>query len=160
LDQGDGARDPRATSVEDVGGELLDVNHQMLLSASSAPRRSWRSPGPTSIALEASQSTDDTGGVIHVNEPQVWTAIGILGTSLFGMLTLMSTMFVRIIRTEIGSVRTEIGSVRTEIGSVRTEIGSLRTEMQAEFASVRTEIRYLDRDVRVLTKRVFGDGAA
>jgi hypothetical protein len=91
--------------------------------------------------------------VIHVNEPQVWTAIGILGTSLFGMLTLMSTMFVRIIRTEIGSVR-------TEIGSVRTEIGSLRTEMQAEFASVRTEIRYLDRDVQVLTKRVFGDGAA
>ncbi len=88
-----------------------------------------------------------------MNEPQVWTAIGILGTSLFGMLTLMSTMFVRIIRTEIGSAR-------TEIGSVRTEIGSLRTEMQAEFASVRTEIRYLDRDVRVLTKRVFGDGAA
>ncbi len=88
-----------------------------------------------------------------MNEPQVWTAIGILGTSLFGMLTLMSTMFVRIIRTEIGSVR-------TEIGSVRTEIGSLRTEMQAEFASVRTEIRYLDRDVQVLTKRVFGDGAA
>ncbi|MCX6406927.1 MAG: hypothetical protein NTV28_08410 [Propionibacteriales bacterium] len=88
-----------------------------------------------------------------MNEPQVWTVIGILGTSLFGMLTLMSTMFVRIIRTEIGSVR-------TEIGSVRTEIGSLRTEMQAEFASVRTEIRYLDRDVQVLTKRVFGDGAA
>lgn len=74
-----------------------------------------------------------------MNEPQVWTLIGVLGTALFGMLTLMSTMFVRILR---------------------TEIGSLRTEMQAEFASVRTEIKYLDRDVQALSRRVFGDDAA
>lgn len=88
-----------------------------------------------------------------MNEPQVWTLIGVLGTALFGMLTLMSTMFVRILRTEIGSVR-------SEIGSVRGEIGSLRREMQAEFASVRTEIKYLDRDVQALSRRVFGDDAA
>ncbi len=102
--------------------------------------------------------------MIEVNEPQVWTLIGVLGTALFGMLTLMSTMFVRILRTEIGSVRTEIGSLRsemaTELRSVRGEIGSLRTEMQAEFASVRTEIKYLDRDVQALSRRVFGDDAA
>lgn len=74
-----------------------------------------------------------------MNEPQVWTLIGVFGTTLFGMLTLMSTMFVRILR---------------------TEIGSLRTEMQAEFASVRTEIKYLDRDVQALSRRVLGDDAA
>ncbi|KQP26403.1 hypothetical protein ASF37_10090 [Aeromicrobium sp. Leaf289] len=103
-----------------------------------------------------------------MNEPQVWTLIGVFGTALFGMLTLMSTMFVRILRTEIGSLRTEmrteIGSLRSEMGtelrSVRGEIGSLRTEMQAEFASVRTEIKYLDRDVQALSRRVFGDDAA
>ncbi|WP_200914497.1 MULTISPECIES: hypothetical protein [unclassified Aeromicrobium] len=106
--------------------------------------------------------------MIEVNEPQVWTLIGVFGTALFGMLTLMSTMFVRILRTEIGSLRTEmrteIGSLRSEMGtelrSVRGEIGSLRTEMQAEFASVRTEIKYLDRDVQALSRRVFGDDAA
>ncbi|KQO40080.1 hypothetical protein ASF05_15340 [Aeromicrobium sp. Leaf245] len=103
-----------------------------------------------------------------MNEPQVWTLIGVFGTALFGMLTLMSTMFVRILRTEIGSLRTEmrteIGSLRSEMGtelrSVRGEIGSLRTEMQAEFASVRTEIKYLDRDVQALSRRVLGDDAA
>ena len=99
-----------------------------------------------------------------MNEPQVWTLIGVFGTALFGMLTLMTTLFVRVVRTEIGSLRTEIGSLRTEIGSVRTElgaqIGSLRSEMQAEFASVRTEIKYLDRDVQALSRRVFGDDAA
>ena len=99
-----------------------------------------------------------------MNEPQVWTLIGVFGTALFGMLTLMTTLFVRVVRTEIGSLRTEIGSLRTEIGSVRMElgaqIGSLRSEMQAEFASVRTEIKYLDRDVQALSRRVFGDDAA
>ncbi|GAA0193713.1 hypothetical protein GCM10008944_08180 [Cytobacillus oceanisediminis] len=84
--------------------------------------------------------------MIEVNEPQVWTLIGVFGTALFGMLTLLSTMFVRILR--------------TELRSVRGEIGSLRTEMQAEFASVRTEIKYLDRDVQALSRRVFGDDAA
>ncbi|RYY43717.1 MAG: hypothetical protein EON53_13785 [Actinomycetales bacterium] len=103
-----------------------------------------------------------------MDEPQVWTLIGVFGTALFGMLTLMSTMFVRTLRTEFGSLRTEmgteIGSLRSEMGtelrSVRGEIGSLRTEMQAEFASVRTEIKHLDRDVQALSRRVFGDDAA
>lgn len=45
-----------------------------------------------------------------MTEPQVWTLIGVFAAGLFGMLTLMSTMFVRVVRTEIGSVRTEIGS--------------------------------------------------
>ncbi|WDH78667.1 hypothetical protein PTQ19_14300 [Microbacterium esteraromaticum] len=45
-----------------------------------------------------------------MTEPQVWTLIGVFAAGLFGMLTLMSTMFVRVVRTEIGSVRTEMRS--------------------------------------------------
>jgi hypothetical protein len=95
--------------------------------------------------------------VIEMNEPQVWTLIGVFGTALFGMLTLMSTLFVRVVRAEIGSLRTEIGSVRTGLGA---EIDALRSEMRGEFASVHTEIKYLDRDVQALSRRVFGDDAA
>ncbi|WP_417563934.1 hypothetical protein [Microbacterium sp.] len=102
-----------------------------------------------------------------MTEPQVWTLIGVFAAGLFGMLTLMSTMFVRVVRTEIGSVRTEIGSVRTEIGSVRSEIGSVRTVLSGEITSLRTEMRAeiarldqrfdtLDRDVQAIAKRVFG----
>lgn len=39
-----------------------------------------------------------------MNEPQVWTLIGVFAAALFGMLTLMSTMFVRILRTEIQGI--------------------------------------------------------
>jgi hypothetical protein len=78
-----------------------------------------------------------------MTEPQVWTLIGVFAAAIFGVITLMSTLFVRIIRVEIGSVRSEMGSVRAEIGSLRSEL------------TVRFD--YLDRDVQALSKRVFGD---
>lgn len=56
-------------------------------------------------------------------------------TGLFGMLTLMSTMFVRI---------------------VKTEIGSLRTEMSTEFRGIHQRIDRLDNDVNALMKHTFG----
>lgn len=81
-----------------------------------------------------------------MNEPQVWTLIGVFAAGLFGMLTLMSTMFVRVVRTEIGSVRSEMNS----------EIGSLRSEMQAGFGAVNQRIDRLDTDINALMKRSFG----
>jgi hypothetical protein len=83
-----------------------------------------------------------------MSEPQVWTLIGVFAAGLFGMLTLMSTMFARVVRTEIGAVRTEIGSVRTEIGSVRTE-------MQAGFNGVNQRIDRIDADVNAIMKHAF-----
>lgn len=80
-----------------------------------------------------------------MTEPQVWTLIGVFAAGLFGMLTLMSTMFVRVVRTEIGSVRTEIGSVRTEIGSVRTEIQGVHQRLDR-----------IDGDINALMKHAFG----
>ena len=60
-----------------------------------------------------------------MNEPQVWTLIGVFATGLFGMITLMSTMFVRIIRTEIGSVRTEIQGVHTRLDRLDADVNAL-----------------------------------
>jgi hypothetical protein len=114
-----------------------------------------------------------------VNEPQIWTVIGVLAAALFGGLTVITQLILRTLQAEIGSARTEIGSLRTglggEIGSLRTElggeIGSLRTELGGEISSLRTELRSeigalrditevrfesLDRDVQALTRHVFG----
>ncbi|HEY5224755.1 MAG TPA: hypothetical protein VIJ18_17120 [Microbacteriaceae bacterium] len=71
-----------------------------------------------------------------MTEPQVWTLIGVFATAVFGMITVVSTLFVRIIR---------------------SEIGGLRGEMAARFEAVDKRFDYLDRDVQALTKRVFGN---
>jgi len=103
------------------------------------------------------------GRVIELNEPQIWTILGMLTAAFLGTLGIVSTLFTRVIRTEIGSVRGEIGSVRGEIGGVRGEIGGLRSEMNAKFEAVNARfdavhgrIDALDRDVQVLVKHTFG----
>jgi len=74
-----------------------------------------------------------------VTEPQVWTMIGLMGAVFFGTMTLISTMFTRV--------------VRSEIGGVRSEIGGLRGEMNARFDAVNGRIDNLDRDVQFLMNR-------
>ena len=99
-----------------------------------------------------------------MNEPQVWTLIGVFAAALFGVLTLMSTMFLRVLRTEIGSVRTEMDSVRNEIGALRGEMNSglsaVRTEIRRVEDVMTTRFEHLDRDVSAISRRVFPDPPA
>lgn len=53
-----------------------------------------------------------------MNEPQVWTLIGVFATGLFGMITLMSTMFVRIIRTEIQGVHHRLDRLDADVNAL------------------------------------------
>lgn len=96
-------------------------------------------------------------GVVTLNEPQIWMLIGVFGASMVGMMTLVSSTFVRVLRAEIGAVRGEIGSLRHEIDSLRHE---LRTEIARVEQVLSTRIDHLDRDVQVLMRRVFDDPAA
>ena len=103
-----------------------------------------------------------------MNDAQIWTMIGSFTVLMFSTLTVVSTLFIRIVRSEIGGLRTEmngqIGGLRTEmngqIGGLRTEmngqISGLRTEMNARFDTVNTRIDGLDRDVQAIVKHTFG----
>lgn len=100
-----------------------------------------------------------------MNEPQIWTLIGIFGAGLLGMITFTSQVMWKTITNQFESLRnemsSELGSIRKEMGS---EIKSLRTEMRSEFSAVRTEmdsmrneIAHIDRDVQAITKRLLSD---
>ncbi len=81
-----------------------------------------------------------------MTEPQVWTMIGVVSALMFGTLTIVSTLFVRVVRTEIGGLRREM----------MTQTNGLRTEMNARFDAVNVKINGLDRDVELLMSREFG----
>ena len=70
-----------------------------------------------------------------MDDAQIWTMIGAFTALMFGMLTIVSTLFVRV---------------------VRAEIGGLRSEMNARFDAVNVRMDGLDRDVQALVKRTFG----
>jgi len=81
-----------------------------------------------------------------MNDAQIWTMIGSFTVLMFSTLTVVSTLFVRILRSEIGGLRTEMND----------QIDGLRIEMNARFDSVNTRIDGLDRDVQAIVKRTFG----
>ena len=84
-----------------------------------------------------------------MTEAQVWTMIGVFTTLMLGTLTIIATLFVRVLRAGIGGVRTDIGSLRAEMNA-RFEA------VDARFDAVNTRIDGLDRDVQALVKHTFG----
>lgn len=87
---------------------------------------------------------DDT---VHLmNDAQIWTMIGSFIALMLSMMTVVSTLFIRVVRTEIGGLRNEMNA----------QIGGLRGEMNARFDTVNTRIDGLDRDMQAVVKRTFG----
>jgi hypothetical protein len=66
-----------------------------------------------------------------MNEPQVWTLIGVFAASMVGVLTLVSTLFVNVVRSEVGGLR-------------------------SEFRRFEDKLDNLDRDVQALMRHTFG----
>ena len=117
------------------------------LHIAAAPR------GQRASALEFLTPLDENEGVIAVTEPQVWTMIGVFSALMFGTWTIISTLFVRVIRTEVGGLRGEISGLR---GEMMSQSNGLRAEMNARFDAVNVKIDGLDRDVQLLMSREFG----
>ncbi|MGC3986506.1 MAG: hypothetical protein QM777_18245 [Pseudorhodoferax sp.] len=66
-----------------------------------------------------------------MTEPQVWTLIAVFTTLMLGTMTIISTMFVRVMRSELG-------------------------RLEARFDSMDRRFDNLDRDVQALVKHTFG----
>lgn len=73
-----------------------------------------------------------------MTDAQTWTLIVGVLTTFVAIIGLVSAVFIRVMRAEIGGLRAEM----------RAEIGGLRSEMV-------TRLDYLDRDVQALMKHVF-----
>lgn len=50
-----------------------------------------------------------------MNEPQVWTLIGVFAAAMFGMITIVSTLFVRVVRSEIGRLGDKLDGLDRDV---------------------------------------------
>jgi hypothetical protein len=136
---------------------------------------STRSPRRT---LASWPRDDDTGEMELMNEPQVWTLIGVFATVMLGGMTLMTTFISRAMASAVGGVEAKVEGVVATIGGVEAKVGALRGEMVARFEAldyrfegidsrfdavhsrfdaVETKIDHLDRDVTFLMRRAWGE---
>lgn len=77
-----------------------------------------------------------------MNDAQIWTMIGAFSALMFSTLTVVSTLFIRVVRSEIGGLRNEMNA--------RFDV------VNARFDAVNTRIDGLDGDVQAIVKRTFG----
>lgn len=73
-------------------------------------------------------AADENGSVLAMTEPQVWTLIGVFAAVMFGMITIVSTLFVNVVRSEIRGLD----------------------------ATLTTRMDNLDRDIQSLMRHTFG----
>ncbi len=60
-----------------------------------------------------------------MNEPQVWVLIGVFGAAIFGMIGLVSTLFIHVVRTEIRTVHTRIDHLDSRIDHLDRDISAV-----------------------------------
>lgn len=68
--------------------------------------------------------------MITVTEPQVWTIIGVMATSLIGVITLTTTAFTRVIKAEISGLHHRFDGVDRRLDSVEKHIDNLDRDVQ------------------------------
>ncbi len=83
--------------------------------------------------------------MLGMNESQNWALIAVVAVGMFGTITLVSTMFLRVMRTEFASVRTEITGMRSDIGELKTDV-----------VRIHRRIDDLDRDVSAIYRHLLG----
>ncbi|MBO1901679.1 hypothetical protein J4H92_06895 [Leucobacter weissii] len=114
-----------------------------------------------------------------LNEPQVWTLIGVFAVVMLGAMTLSTTLLGRIIKVSMEGVEKSLGAridgLRGEMNAkfeavdlrfeamdakfdARFEAMDARFEaMDAKIGRVEDKLTHLDRDVQALSRRVFDD---
>jgi hypothetical protein len=94
--------------------------------------------------------------MLTMTEPQVWTMMGVFTALFIGTLTLISTLFVRVVRSEIGRLEGRFEGRFQAIESRFDAVDARFDAVDARFDTVNARIDSLDRDVQALVKRTFG----
>lgn len=117
--------------------------------------------------------------MITLNDPQIWTIIGVFAAALFGMLTFMGQSFMRSLSVHTAQVTTKIETVEAKLETVEAKLESRLDAFDARLESQRIElggrievlgaemgmrlerlegrVESLDRDVQAIAKKVFDE---
>lgn len=108
-------------------------------------------------ALALCVRSGNTGRVITLTEPQVWTLIGVFSTVLFAVFATMSGYMVRTMNAGFDRVDAKIDDLRAEMNA-RFELVDVKFELvDVKFERINDRFDHLDRDMQAIRKRVFPD---
>lgn len=85
-----------------------------------------------------------------MDEPQVWTLIGVFAAIMLGVMTLTTTLLTR-------NITSALQSFASTMDARFDAMDRKFDAIDAKFASMRLQMSHLDRDVQTLMRREFGD---
>jgi len=91
-----------------------------------------------------------------MTEPQIWTMIGAFTALMIGMMTTVSTFFVRILRAEIGGLRSEMRGRFEGVDHRFEAVNHQFTAVNHRLDAMDRRMNEIDRDVQALVKHTFG----
>ena len=57
-----------------------------------------------------------------MNETQVWTLIGVFSAAMFGLIGIVSTLFIQVLRAEIGKVTIQINALGRDMQAIAQRV--------------------------------------
>lgn len=84
-----------------------------------------------------------------MNDPQIWTLLGVFAAIMLGGMTLMTTLLMRTMTAAIDGVNGRISGL---VGEMKAGFAAV----DAKFETVNVKLEHLDRDVTAISKKVFG----
>lgn len=85
-----------------------------------------------------------------MNDPQVWTLIGVFAAVMLGGMTLMTTQLSRVIRAEVDRVE---GTLSAKIDRVEGTLSARMDGLDARLGRIETKVDDLDRELTNLATR-------
>ena len=76
-----------------------------------------------------------------MNEPQVWTLIGVFSAAMFGLLGVVSGLLVQVLRAEIGKVTVEIRALDRKFDALDRDVQAIAREYFPTASSVSGRFR-------------------
>ena len=84
-----------------------------------------------------------------MNDPQIWTLLGVFAAIMLGGMTLMTTLLTR-------TMAAGFKGVDAKFEAVDAKFDAVEKTMNAKFETVNVKLEHLDRDISALSKKVFG----
>lgn len=99
-----------------------------------------------------------------MNDPQIWTLIGVFAAIMLGGMTLMTTLILRNTTTAVAGLREEMIARFLAVDARFAAVDARFTAVDARFTAVdarldtmNTRIDHLDRDITLLMRRAWGE---
>ena len=87
--------------------------------------------------------------VIEVTEPQVWVLIGVFAAAFFGLIGIVTTNFNR---TTVARCQT----IDVRFATMDARFEAFEARIDAKFGIINVKLETMDRDIRALSRHVFG----